>query len=99
MSVKTPHKHAELIKAWADGATIQENNYRLGKKNWYEILGTPCWNNDVEYRIMPEPKSLGQLMGEAWGMDWKYYSMQQQQVYENAAVKFLTLYNEQNSSA
>lgn len=46
-----PHKHAELIKAWADGAELQ---FKLGGE-WYTFRnGT--WNEDVEYRIKPEPK-------------------------------------------
>lgn len=55
-----PHKHAELIKAWADGAEIE---YRLddGLKGWSEwktlghdrpFLSDSWW----EYRIKPEPK-------------------------------------------
>ena len=51
-----PHKHAELIKAWADGAKIQ---YRPvpGYGDWKDpIQGTLMWLDDVEYRIKPEPK-------------------------------------------
>lgn len=51
-----PHKHAELIKAWADGKTIQ---YRVNKKfDWCEISnnGVIGWYGDLEYRIKPEPK-------------------------------------------
>jgi len=43
-----PHKHAELIKAWADGAEIQYRYY-MNEEN-------PDWNLDREYRIKPEPK-------------------------------------------
>ena len=52
MSVKKPHKQAELIKAWADGAEIQCKN-RFGE--WVEI-DLPLWYTDTEYRIKPEPK-------------------------------------------
>lgn len=47
--MNTPHKHAELIKAWADGALIQ------GKYNgvWVDCTRTPVWNLD-EYRVKPE---------------------------------------------
>jgi hypothetical protein len=50
------HKHAELIKAWADGAEIQ---IRLFKSNgevteWEDC--DPCWGDDAEYRIKPEKK-------------------------------------------
>ena len=47
-----PHKHAELIKAWAEGATIE------GKWSgrFWEVEKNPSWDVDVEYRIKPEPK-------------------------------------------
>jgi hypothetical protein len=46
-----PHKHAEVIKAWADGATIE----RLCNYTWEEDL-EPTWWPNFEYRIKPEPK-------------------------------------------
>lgn len=45
-----PHKHAELIKAWADGAEIEELNNGI----WFNSY--PIWNENIEYRIKPEPK-------------------------------------------
>ena len=47
-----PHKHAELIKAWADGAEIQYFDHEEG---WTTQLH-PAWYVDTEYRIKPEPK-------------------------------------------
>jgi hypothetical protein len=48
-----PHKHAELIKAWADGAEIE---YRMiGTEKWVQ-LDIPSWFADEEYRIKPEQK-------------------------------------------
>jgi len=49
--MKTPHKHAELIKAWADGAEIQ---LKLNAVQWGDCVD-PYWNPDLEYRIKPEP--------------------------------------------
>ena len=49
--MKQPHKHAELIKAWADGAEIEV--YWNGK---WEEADAPVWNTKSEYRIKPEPK-------------------------------------------
>jgi hypothetical protein len=48
-----PHKHSDLIKAWADGALIE----RLGRNGatWYIML-TPSWRVDGVYRIKPQPK-------------------------------------------
>ena len=44
-----PHKHCELIKAWADGAEIQ----KFCDDGWYDDSDTPEWYEDVEYRIKP----------------------------------------------
>jgi len=48
-----PHKHAELIKAWADGAQIQCFDCNHGWKDLGEYF---VWANDYQYRIKPEPK-------------------------------------------
>ena len=51
--MKQPHKHAELIKAWADGAEIEYwNQYQ---KQW-KTASKPNWDENNEYRIKPEPK-------------------------------------------
>ena len=49
-----PHIHAELIKAWADGAVIEE--YRLNLDQWVEPKPYPIWDGRFSYRIKPEPK-------------------------------------------
>jgi hypothetical protein len=47
-----PHKHAELIHAWADGAEIESSfdGYVWG------LIAEPGWHEDVGYRIKPESK-------------------------------------------
>lgn len=47
-----PHKHAELIKAWADGAEIQHYNQTYG--HWED--SDPRWSESRQYRIKPEEK-------------------------------------------
>jgi hypothetical protein len=49
--MSTPHKHAELIKAWADGAEIQAKSENV----WLDCR-MPDWWPDTQYRIKPEPK-------------------------------------------
>lgn len=44
------HKHAEVIKAWADGATIQ---YMHKEGDWM-VTFNPQWFADSEYRVKPE---------------------------------------------
>ena len=46
-----PHKHAELIKAWADGYDIEYFEFDAW---WYTTF--PTWDLDKKYRIKPEPK-------------------------------------------
>jgi hypothetical protein len=47
------HKHADLIKAWADGAEIEEWQEHL--QAW-ETDKNPTWFTGQIYRIKPEPK-------------------------------------------
>lgn len=49
-----PHKHAELIKAWADGAEIEcfDNICHA----WLICQKAPTWAENNSYRIKPEPK-------------------------------------------
>jgi hypothetical protein len=49
-----PHKHAELIKAWADGAEIE---FKVVNGPWIAVNSdSPLWYKDNEYRIKPAPK-------------------------------------------
>ena len=45
------HKHADLIHAWANGATIEG---RFPGEEWEPAV--PNWHVDFEYRVKPEPK-------------------------------------------
>ena len=45
-----PHKHAELIKAWADGAKIE---LKTATGAWVEAK--PDWDVSVKYRVKHEP--------------------------------------------
>lgn len=56
-----PHKHAELIKAWADGAKIERK--LSANCPWAEVHGTPLWVISNDYRIKPtkENKKLEEI--------------------------------------
>ena len=43
-------KHADLIKKWADGYTIQTKL----EFEWIDTP-TPLWSEDTEYRVKPDP--------------------------------------------
>jgi hypothetical protein len=46
------HKHAKLIKAWADGAKIQ----KFSKRNQvWEDSDNPSWSEETEYRLRVKP--------------------------------------------
>jgi len=49
-----PHKHANLIKQWADGAIMQfkDSSY---KDDWTDCIDNkPSWSDCYEYRVKPE---------------------------------------------
>jgi hypothetical protein len=60
-----PHKHAAIIKAWADGATIEwRDTSRTYSKDWRETCA-PAWSLDYEYRVKPTPHKW-QKEFDAW---------------------------------
>ena len=65
-----PHIHAELIKAWADGAEIQT----LVKPDWgWEDVKNPCWDENNTYRI--KPKTNNDIVYEThikYDFGWKW---------------------------
>lgn len=55
--MKTPHVHAAVIKAWADGAEIQF--WLSDSQEWVDLEDqshTPMWSPLNKYRVKPEPK-------------------------------------------
>jgi len=72
-----PHKHAELIKAWADGAEIQER-YAKGKHpddfDWVDFDGDWSFahSNEYDFRIKPEPKPDVVMLAGASTLNVRY---------------------------
>ena len=56
--MKTPHKHADVIKAWADGAEVQYQSQIDAA--WYSTKA-PSFEESYEWRIKPEPKPDGKV--------------------------------------
>ena len=57
-----PRKHADLIKAWADGAEIQRYcgvglKWRWADGPAWSDDPNPAWSDDEIYRIKPVPKA------------------------------------------
>lgn len=48
-----PHIHADIIKAWADGATIEY--FWEGK---WKTTDMPVWEVTTRYRVKPKAKKL-----------------------------------------
>lgn len=53
----TPHKHAEVIKAWADGGEIEVKSHGI----WLPVVD-PFWVPSCEYRIKPVPHKWQHLI-------------------------------------
>lgn len=57
-NMNKPHKHRDIIIAWANGAQIQYKCYLVDPSQscrlfrWVDI-NCPFWSEDVEYRIKP----------------------------------------------
>lgn len=82
MSTKpTPRKHAEVIKAWADGHTIQ---FRTDlDAPWTDVSSSqqhPQWLDDCEYRVKPAAPEVKWLWAvrshhsSTWAMVTKFMS-------------------------
>lgn len=48
-----PHKHAEVIKKWADGHPVQ---WREGPLDGWKDTIAPSWGFAVEFRVRPATK-------------------------------------------
>ncbi len=51
----TPHIHADVIKAWADGAEIEWKHSYENEFSW-RPSPKPSWFPEVQYRVRPEPR-------------------------------------------
>ena len=69
MTKSTPHIHAALIKAWADGAKIQCRDNQNGE--WFDSP-KPDWYPYMEYRSKPEPDMV--RYGRASWIEYDEYS-------------------------
>ena len=60
-----PHKHAALIKAWADGAEVE---YLPSNSLIWNSIKVPCWDGDGDYRIKPKPDVVRYVCAATEGM-------------------------------
>jgi hypothetical protein len=86
---RKPHVHAEIIKAWADGAKIEVecNGY------WVPLSDRPCWYETVKYRIKPERIEAGKALEECWRQARSLGDkISNEQFWTFAALGFLEMY-------
>ena len=67
LATKQPHVHAEVIKAWADGAVIQFEAKASGE--WCDVVDNkPCWHYYMNYRVKPSiTHKIGNIYEDADG--------------------------------
>jgi len=58
-----PHKHCEIIKAWADGKKVQF--YSRSADRW-EDAATPVFYEAYQYRIKPEALKYRLYLHQSW---------------------------------
>lgn len=56
-STPTPHKYADVIKAWADGYEVQYLNW----DTWHDSI-FPSFDPDLEWRIKPENPNQDRIL-------------------------------------
>lgn len=49
--VTTPRPHAEVIKAWADGAEVEFHNPQTFEPGRWVVCDFPTWRWDCLYRV------------------------------------------------
>ena len=60
-----PHKHAEIIKDWAEGAEIEA---RFPPNGVWVPATKPAWDEHTEYRVKPVPAVETNMTGQDLGM-------------------------------
>lgn len=50
--MRAPHKHTDIIKAWADGYTIQFFDEVVGQWRNVSTRVCPWWDPEISYRVL-----------------------------------------------
>ena len=79
------HKHAELIKAWVDGAEVQyrwKHWHSNAWEDWRDLICLSDFNDAInfEYRLKPEPRPdyCRYIVGDRCSNNWYEFSVKQQ---------------------
>ena len=84
-----PHKHKDVIIAWANGAQIQFQSFLMKENNEWEDIKKPSWVEDLQYRVKPEPKESVHTfrIGVAVYDDGSFYTVTADNVAEETAIQ------------
>ncbi len=76
--MNTPHKHAALIKAWADGAEVQWHSPNTDV--WYDV-DNPTWYDGDQYRIKSKWQNERDALAEGKVVERRVNTSSQQGVW------------------
>ena len=79
-----PHKHKDLIIAWANGVEIQYKNYH---GDWRDATW-PDWSEKTEYRVKPEPKPDFVRYIQADNFSGRYFVTEHRTKMDNVCFTF-----------
>jgi len=85
-----PHKHAELIKQWADGAEIE---YFSICDCWLKADNPPIWAENLQYRVKPQ-KSEKDIQIEKLEAEYKNVLEEYTKTYNNMVGTLLPQIND-----
>ena len=82
-----PHKHKDVIIAWANGEEIEFRNPDVHTQ-WIPIKD-PAWLLDIEYRVKPEPteNTITFRVGVGVGGDGSFYTITADNTTEEQAIQ------------
>lgn len=94
-----PHKHAAVIKAWADGAQIQYR-FKSTLNDWSEWMpcNGPSWSTANEYRVKPTPVPLWAVAHDAFFRHPEHLDTSRQTKWEAVAEAVVKTYEERTKA-
>ena len=80
-----PHKHAEIIKAWADGAEVE---FRAHFVERWQDASYPSWYSPYEYRIkVKEEVLITRVTLHKGSLTYPYLSTNSDPTYDQKNLK------------
>ena len=87
-----PHKHAAVIKAWADGAEIET---KLPNEDSWQSCSKPVhWFGHCEYRVKPTPVPLWAIAHDTFFRHQEHLDTSRQTKWQAVADAVIKAYEE-----